>query len=76
MNKLITLLCLLFLSSICHGQDAATYFEELGSKMLSSRNYSEALDLFNQSLDMNSDNAYAWIHRELHSEHSSNTMHP
>lgn len=62
MNRIYILLGLLFLSCICQGQNASTYFDDLGSKMLS-KNASQALDLFNQSLDLNPDNPDAWVHR-------------
>jgi len=56
------LLCLMLLSSIVSAQDPADYFDSLGSKLLSKGNYSQALDLFNKSLDQ-LDSAAAWTHK-------------
>lgn len=63
MKWISLLLCLMFLSSIVSAQDPATYFDSLGSKLLSKGNYSQALDLFNKSLDQKKESAAAWTHK-------------
>jgi tetratricopeptide (TPR) repeat protein len=44
-------------------QDASTYYDNLAGKLVSAKNLSEALDLFNKSLDQNLTNVNAWIHK-------------
>ena len=62
MKWISLLLCLMLLSSIASAQDPADYFDSLGSKLLSKGNYSQALDLFNKSLDQ-TESAAAWTHK-------------
>jgi tetratricopeptide (TPR) repeat protein len=55
-------LCFFILCTFCTGEDAGRYFDNLGVKLYSARNYSEAQDYFNMSLQQNSSNPDAWAH--------------
>jgi tetratricopeptide (TPR) repeat protein len=48
---------------ICSAEDAAIYYDKLGSKQYSAGNYTDALSYFNSSIDLNSSYADAWIHK-------------
>ncbi|MGA9100296.1 MAG: tetratricopeptide repeat protein [Methanotrichaceae archaeon] len=63
-TKLITLaLCLFILSTICAADLAPAYFDSLGSKLYNYRNYTEALDYFNKSIDQDPSYVNAWVHK-------------
>ncbi len=60
----ICLFIFIFIMSSCSScQDASTYYDNLGSKLVSAKNLSEAMDLFNKSLDQDPTNVNAWIHK-------------
>jgi tetratricopeptide (TPR) repeat protein len=63
MKILGVLACLFILNAVCMADDASTYYDKLGSKLYSTRNYTEALDYFNKSLVQNRSNVDAWVNK-------------
>ena len=55
--------CFLILSTLCAAEDSSAYFDELGNKLYSTKNYRESLDYFNKSLNQDKNNVDAWIHK-------------
>jgi len=62
MRSFALVICLSVLIAACAAQEASVYYDRLGSKVYSARNYTEALDYFNKSLAHNQSYAEAHVH--------------